>query len=80
MLTPEDIEDMQERLALGQALAERRRAVGLTQREAAALMDSSGSIACKIETFGRDFRLSTLQRYAGALGVRIKLELEVLDG
>jgi len=48
-------------------LAERRRAVGLSQTEVAALMGTSQSAVARLESGHGDVRFSTLERYAAAL-------------
>ena len=49
-------------------LARRRRAEGLSQTEVAARMRTSQSAVARLEAGQDDIRLSTLQRYARALG------------
>jgi transcriptional regulator with XRE-family HTH domain len=61
-----DVHDIVERLAL------RRREAGLSQTEVAARMHTSQSAVARLEAGGADVRLSTLQRYADALGHRLQ--------
>jgi ribosome-binding protein aMBF1 (putative translation factor) len=52
-------------------LVARRRHLGLSQTEVAARMGTSQSAVARLEAGRRDLRLSTLQRYAEALGARL---------
>lgn len=67
-------------------LAERRRSViadlvatrqelGLSQTVVAARMGTSQSVVARLEAGTRDVRLSTLQRYAAAVGQRLDVQL-----
>jgi transcriptional regulator with XRE-family HTH domain len=56
------------RSALGEELVSRRRQLGLSQTEVAARMGTSQSAVARLETGQGDVRLSTLERYAAALG------------
>lgn len=60
-------------------LAERRRAVGLTQTEIAARMRTSQSAVARLEAGRDDVRLSTLQRYADALGHTVRFAVTADD-
>ncbi len=53
------------------ALTTRRHALGLSQTEVAARMGTSQSAVARLEAGGVDVRLSTLDRYAAALGHRL---------
>jgi transcriptional regulator with XRE-family HTH domain len=59
------------RQALSDELADRRRALGLSQTEVAARMGTSQSAVARIETGAADVLLSTVDRYATALGRRL---------
>ena len=61
----------QRRRALTADLVARRHALGLSQTEVAARMGTSQSAVARLETGGADVRLSTLERYAAALGQRL---------
>ncbi len=56
-------------------LAARRRAVGLSQTEVAALMGTSQSAVARLEAGHNDVRISTLERYAAALDQRLEWRL-----
>ena len=64
--------DVQTRLKFGRQMAERRRAKGKTQTQVAALMQTSPAIISRLES-GHDVRVSTLERYVAALGLRLEL-------
>jgi ribosome-binding protein aMBF1 (putative translation factor) len=52
-------------------LAARRQASGLSQTEIAARMGTSQSAVARLEAGASDARLSTLERYAAAVGSRL---------
>jgi ribosome-binding protein aMBF1 (putative translation factor) len=54
-------------------LAGARRAAGLSQTEVAARMGTSQSVVARLESGQIDARLSTLQRYAAAVGRDLEL-------
>jgi transcriptional regulator with XRE-family HTH domain len=56
------------RRALSAELTERRRALGLSQTEVAARMGTSQSAVARLESGSGDVRLSTVERYAAAVG------------
>jgi ribosome-binding protein aMBF1 (putative translation factor) len=56
-------------------LAASRRSLGLTQTEVAERMGTSQSAVARLEALGGDARVSTLERYAAALGCRLRWEL-----
>lgn len=53
-------------------LAEHRRAAGMSQTEIAARMRTSQSAVARLEAGQGDIRLSTLRRYADALGHQLQ--------
>ena len=61
-------------------LAEERRRLGLSQTEVAARMGTSQSAVARLEAGAADVRLSTLQRYADAVGRSLDLRLGSSDG
>ena len=68
------------RHALSDELAERRRLLGLSQTQVAARMGTSQSAVARIETGGSDVLLSTVDRYAAALGRQLEWRLTDLPG
>lgn len=64
------------RRALTDALAARRVDLGLSQTEVAARMGTSQSAVARLETGQADVRMSTLERYAAALGQVIDWRLD----
>ena len=64
------------RRAMGADFAAARRALGLSQTQVAARMGTSQSAVARLESGGADVRLSTLNRYAVALGVELDLHLK----
>ena len=63
------------RQALSDELVERRRALGLSQTQVAARMGTSQSAVARIETGTSDVLMSTVDRYATALGWRLEWSL-----
>lgn len=59
------------RRALAESLVQQRQKLGLSQTEVAARMGTSQSAVARIESGDADVRLSTLERYAAALGRQI---------
>ena len=57
------------------ALAEHRQAVGLSQTEVARRMGTSQSAVARLEAAEIDAKVSTLQRYALAIGYEIEFAL-----
>jgi transcriptional regulator with XRE-family HTH domain len=66
----------QRRHALADVLTERRTALGLSQTEVAARMGTSQSAVARLESGDADVRLSTLERYAAALGHQLDFRLQ----
>ena len=67
--------DVAERRRLAGTLASRRIALGLSQTEVAARMGTSQSSVARLESGALDVRLSTLERYAAAVGQRLAFQL-----
>jgi len=65
----------QQRKSLAAALSARRLELGLSQTEVAARMGTSQSAVARLESGEADLRLSTLERYAAALGQRLDWNL-----
>ncbi|HEY5986698.1 MAG TPA: helix-turn-helix transcriptional regulator [Streptosporangiaceae bacterium] len=61
----------QERRRLVSELAAQRQSAGLSQTEVAARMGTSQSAVARLESGGADVRVSTLERYAAAIGSQI---------
>lgn len=59
-------------LAWVDQLVRRRKQLGLSQAQVAAAMGRSQSVVSDIETMNSDPRLSTLRRYAAAIGAAVK--------
>jgi len=57
-------------------LVVRRHALGLSQTEVAARMGTSQSAVARLEAGEGDIRLSTLERYAAAVGVSLAWSLD----
>jgi transcriptional regulator with XRE-family HTH domain len=64
------------RRALADELVDRRRALGLTQTQVAARMGTSQSAVARLETGTSDVLMSTLDRYASAIGRKLEWTLE----
>ena len=60
------------RLSFARVLAARRRALGKSQTQIAALMDTSASIVSRLES-GSDVRVSTLEKYVAAIGLQLEM-------
>ncbi len=72
---PAMVEAAERRRKLLAALAERRRQGEHSQTAVAAAMRSSQSSIARLETSATDARLSTLDRFAHALGYRVEYSL-----
>jgi predicted transcriptional regulator len=66
------------RRALSAALVARRIDLGLSQTQVAARMGTSQSAVARLESGEVDVRLSTLERYAAALGQHLEWQLDDL--
>jgi predicted transcriptional regulator len=68
------------RRALSDELVERRHSLGLSQTEVAARMGTSQSAVARLEAGSKDVLLSTVDRYASALGWELEWSVhEVAD-
>jgi predicted transcriptional regulator len=67
----------QQRRSLAASLSAKRRELGLSQTEVAARMGTSQSAVARLESGDADLRLSTLERYAAALGQRLDWRLSL---
>jgi DNA-binding XRE family transcriptional regulator len=75
-LLPGFKEMAERRHALARALTERRVGLGLTQTDVAARMGTSQSAVARIEAGHLDVRMSTIERYADAVGHVVSWRLE----
>ena len=66
----------QRRQALAEELVSARLEAGLSQTEVAARMGTSQSAVARLESGQLDVRLSTLERYAAAVGHVVSFRLE----
>jgi predicted transcriptional regulator len=57
-------------------MAKKRRDLGLSQTEVAARMGTSQSAVARLESGDADVRLSTLERYAAALGFSLEVSMK----
>ena len=64
------------RRSLTEGLATERVRLGLTQTEVAARMGTSQSAVARLEAGDGDIRLSTLERYASAIGMELRFDLK----
>lgn len=71
---------MSARRRLTEALVECRVEQGLSQTQVAARMGTSQSSVARLESGDADLRISTLERYAGAVGASIDWRLERAGG
>jgi HTH-type transcriptional regulator/antitoxin HipB len=62
-----------ERFKIGVILRQAREEAGLTQEQLATLLDTKKSAISRIENHAADIRLSTLDRFASALGKRLEI-------
>jgi transcriptional regulator with XRE-family HTH domain len=69
-----------EDLKIGVLLRQARERAGLTQEEVAQRLDTKKSAISRIENRAGDIRLSTLERYAKAIGWNLSLELRPRGG
>ncbi|HPJ73010.1 MAG TPA: helix-turn-helix transcriptional regulator, partial [bacterium] len=60
---------------IGVLLKQIRESAGLTQEEVAKKLNTRKSAISRIENHAEDIRLSTLERFAKALGRRIKVQV-----
>jgi predicted transcriptional regulator len=75
-LLPGFKEMAERRRALARELTARRVDIGLTQTEVAARMGTSQSAVARLESGSLDVRMSTLERYAAAVGQAVSWRLE----
>ena len=73
-------EAAERRRAVIKELAAARREQGLSQTVVAARMDTSQSVVARLESGAVDVRLSTLEKYAAAVGRRVDLRVRPVGG
>jgi DNA-binding XRE family transcriptional regulator len=60
---------------IGVILRQAREAAGMTQEEVARQLNTTKSAISRIENHAEDIRLSTLNRYAKAVGAKLQIRL-----
>ena len=70
-----DFDEGYENFKLGVLLRQVRENAGITQEEVAKKLKTKKSAISRIENHAEDIRLSTLRKYAEALGKQIRLEV-----
>lgn len=73
-------QDVQAYIALIESLIATRKSCALTQEDVAKLMATTQSAISKFESVGGDARFSTVQRYARAVGSRLRVIHDVPTG
>jgi ribosome-binding protein aMBF1 (putative translation factor) len=71
----EDFESGYEAFEFSVMLKEARKRAGITQEAIARKLRTKKSAISRIENHAEDIRLSTLEKYANALGMRLKVQL-----
>lgn len=77
--SPEFAENFEEgylNFKIGVLLRQAREEMGVTQQEVAQKLNTTKSVISRMENHAEDIRLSTLSKYAKALGRKIKLEIQ----
>ena len=70
-----DFDSGYEQFKIGVLLKQAREEAGLTQEEVAARLNTKKSAISRIENHAEDIKLSTLEKFANALGKRLRLEV-----
>ena len=70
-----DFESGYEQFKIGVMLKQAREEAGLTQEELAARLNTKKTAISRIENHAEDIKLSTLEKFARALGKHLKLEV-----
>ena len=70
-----DFDEDYENFKLGVLLRQARESAGVTEEEVAQKLNTKKSAISRIENHAEDIRLSTLRKYALALGKQIRLEV-----
>jgi HTH-type transcriptional regulator / antitoxin HipB len=77
--SPEFAENFEEdylNFKIGVILRQAREEMGVTQEEVAKKLKTTKSAISRMENHAEDIKLSTLTKYAKALGKRLKLEIQ----
>jgi HTH-type transcriptional regulator / antitoxin HipB len=77
--SPEFAENFEEgylNFKIGVLLRQAREEMGATQEEVAKKLNTTKSVISRMENHAEDIRLSTLTKYAKALGRKVKLEIQ----
>ena len=70
-----DFDSGYEQFKIGALLKQAREEAGLTQEELAAKLNTKKSAISRIENHAEDIKLSTLDKFANALGKKLRLEV-----
>ncbi len=70
-----NFDDGYENFKIGVLLRQKREKAGITQEEVAIKLHTKKSAISRIENHAEDIRLSTLHKYAKALGKKVNLEI-----
>jgi ribosome-binding protein aMBF1 (putative translation factor) len=73
-------EDLEQEFALAEAIAEARARAGLTQEEVARRMQTTQSNVARMEAGRTMPSTRTLERFAKAVGARLKISFEPIPG
>ena len=71
----EGYEEGYEQFKIGAMLRHARESVGLTQEELALKLNTRKTAISRIENHAEDIKLSTLERFAAALGKQLRLQI-----
>jgi HTH-type transcriptional regulator / antitoxin HipB len=71
----EDYEAGYEQFKIGAMLRQARESAGLTQEELALRLNTRKTAISRIENHAEDIKLSTLERFAAALGKQLRLQI-----
>lgn len=71
----EGFDEGYERFKVGEMLRQARGEAGLTQEELARRLKTKKTAISRIENHAEDIKLSTLERVAGALGKRLRVNI-----
>ncbi|OVE77054.1 transcriptional regulator [bacterium E08(2017)] len=70
-----DFDTGYEQFKIGAMLKKAREEAGMTQEELAARLNTKKTAISRIENHAEDIKLSTLEKFANALGKHLKLEV-----